>query len=394
MWRNVAMLRAAKLAANAKPFRYLCYPVIGFGFLLLDQPPPSSAAAVLGWCLLWPLAVDLGQRRASAKTILNVHLAEAALASGLFAWASLPPSLLFAVGIILVASNALQGGIRQALLAIFCTMAGLAAGDFASPAASVFAVPAAAAFSSLLVLAYCALLGHWAHRQALGMAGQRAQMRLMNARLQQYLPHTLADRLKAAEQPRLERRWLVVAFADLAGFTPLVERLAVEELTPVLDSYLKAVADVTQRCGGTLSKVLGDGAMLVFGEAGVEERPKLVADALNCCRLLDIELTQLADRWRAQGLPEPVRLKIGVASGYCSLGDWGGGGRLEYTVIGQPVNLASRLEGQANAGEVLVCERTGLLAEVPLSAVMERPVKGLGPVRFQRVESSADGDPK
>ena len=239
MWRNVAMLRAAKLAANAKPFRYLCYPVIGCGFLLLDQPPPSSAAAVLGWCLLWPLAVDLGQRRASAKTILNVHLAEAAFASGLFAWASLPPSLLFAVGIILVASNALQGGIRQALLAILCTMAGLAAGDFASPAASVFAVPAAAAFSSLLVLAYCALLGHWAHRQALGMAGQRAQMRVMNARLQQYLPHTLADRLKAAEQPRLERRWLVVAFADLAGFTPLVERLAVEELTPVLDSYLK-----------------------------------------------------------------------------------------------------------------------------------------------------------
>ena len=225
------------------------------------------------------------------------------------------------------------------------------------------------------------------------MAGQRAQMRVMNARLQQYLPHTLADRLKAAEQPRLERRWLVVAFADLAGFTPLVERLAVEELTPVLDSYLKAVADVTQRCGGTLSKVLGDGAMLVFGEAGAEERPRLVADALNCCRLLDIELTQLADRWRAQGLPEPVRLKMGVASGYCSLGDWGGGGRLEYTVIGQPVNLASRLEGQANAGEVLVCERTGLLAEVPLSALMERPVKGLGPVRFQRVKPFAGRDP-
>ena len=388
------MLRAAKLAANAKPFRYVCYPVIGLGFLLLDQPQASSAAAVLSWCLLWPLAVDFGQRKASAKAILNVHLAEAALASGLFAWAGLPPSLLFAVGIILVASNALQGGIRQALLAALGTMAGLAAGDFTSPAAGVplFAVPAVAAFSGLLVLAYCALLGHWAHRQAVGMAGQRAQMRVMNARLRQYLPHTLADRLQAAGQPRLERRWLVVAFADLAGFTALVERLAVEELTAVLDSYLKTVADVTMRCGGTLSKVLGDGAMLVFGEAGSEdeERPKLVADALKCCRLLDIELTQLANRWRAQGLPEAVRLKIGVASGYCSLGDWGGGGRLEYTVIGHPVNLASRLEGQANAGDVLVCERTGLLAEARLSPLVERPVKGLGPVRFQRIESFTD----
>ena len=77
-------------------------------------------------------------------------------------------------------------------------------------------------------------------------------------------------------------------------------------------------------------------------------------------------------------MPEPVRLKIGVASGYCSLGDWGGGGRLEYTVIGHPVNLASRLEGQAGAGEVLVCERTGLLADVPLTPVMERPGEGSG----------------
>ncbi len=384
------MLRAAKLAANARPFRYLCYPVIGMGYLLLDQPPLSSAGTVLGWCLLWPLAVDVAQRQASAKTILNVHLAEAACTSGLFAWASLPPSLLFAVGIILVASNALQGGIRQALLAILCTMVGLAAGDLAAPAPSVFAVPAAAAFSSLLVLAYCALLGHWAHRQALGMAAQRAQMRVMNARLKQYLPHTLADRLSETGQPRLERRWLVVAFADLAGFTPLVERLAAEELTPVLDSYLKTVADVTSRCDGTLSKVLGDGVMLVFGEAGAEERPKLVADALKCSRLLDVELTQLAGRWRAQGMPESVRLKIGIASGYCSLGDWGGGGRLEYTVIGHPVNLASRLEGQASAGEVLVCERTGLLADVPLTPVIERSVKGLGPVRFQRVETLAD----
>ena len=110
------MLRATKLAANARPFRYLCYPVIGLGFLLLDQPSALTGAVVLAGCGLWPLAVDFGQRRASAKTILNVHLAEAALASVLFAWASLPSSLLFAVGIILVASNALQGGIRQALL--------------------------------------------------------------------------------------------------------------------------------------------------------------------------------------------------------------------------------------------------------------------------------------
>ena len=64
------MLKAAKLAANARPFRYVCYPVIAGGFLLLDRPGFWPAAAVLLWCLLWPLGVDLGQRRASAATIL------------------------------------------------------------------------------------------------------------------------------------------------------------------------------------------------------------------------------------------------------------------------------------------------------------------------------------
>ncbi len=381
------MLQAAKLAANARPFRYLCYPVIALGFLLFDEPDFQAAAAVLSWCLLWPACVDFLQRKASAKTILRVHLLEASLACFTFAWAGVNAGLVLAVVIIIVASNALQGGIQQALQAGVGTAVGVVAGGFASPIKGVLNLPPAAVFCGLLVLVYCALLGHRAYAQALALSSKRAQVRAMNARLKQYLPHTLAERLLEPNKPRLERRWLVVAFVDLAGFTPLVEQLQAEELVSVLDSYLGAVASITERCGGTLSKVLGDGAMLVFGEAGPVNRRRFVADALLCCRLLATELEALAERWRSEGTPAPVRLKAGMASGFCSLGDWGGGGRLEYTVIGQPVNLASRLENLAGADEVLICERTGLLAEAELSPVQERPVKGLGPVRFQRVES-------
>ena len=381
------MLQAAKLAANARPFRYLCYPAIALGFLVFDGPALQPAAAVLSWCLLWPLCVDLLQRKASARTILRVHLLEALLACFTFAWAGVNAGLAFAVVIIIVASNALQGGIVQALQATAGTAAGAVAGGLASPTADILNLPPSAAFSALLVLAYCALLGHKAHAQALALSSKRAQVRAMNARLQQYLPHTLAERLLEPNKPRLERRWLVVAFVDLAGFTSLVEELQAEELVSVLDSYLGAVAGVTKRCGGTLSKVLGDGAMLVFGESGPVNRRQFVADALQCCRLLDAELKELAKQWRAEGTPAPVHLKAGMASGYCSLGDWGGEGRLEYTVIGHPVNLASRLENLAGADEVLVCERTGLLADVVLSPVQERPVKGLGPVRYRKAQS-------
>ena len=380
------MLQAAKLAANARPFRYLCYPAIALGFLLFDGPDFQPAAAVLSWCLLWPLCVDFLQRKASAKAILRVHLLEALLACGIFAWAGVNAELVFAVVIVIVASNALQGGIRQALRAVAGTAVGVVVGSLASSMHSVTSLSGAAAFSGCLVLVYCALLGHKAHAQALALSSKRAQVRVMNARLQQYLPHTLAERLLEPNKPRLERRWLVVAFVDLAGFTSLVEQLQAEELVSVLDSYLGAVASITERCGGTLSKVLGDGAMLVFGESGPVNRRRFVADALLCCRLLRTELADLAERWRAEGTPAPVRLKVGMASGFCSLGDWGGGGRLEYTVIGHPVNLASRLESLSGADEVLVCERTGLLAEVALSPVQERAVKGLGPVRFQRIE--------
>ena len=380
------MLQAAKLAANARPFRYLCYPAIALGFLLFDRPDFQPAAAVLSWCLLWPLCVDFLQRKASAKAILRVHLLEALLACGIFAWAGVNAELVFAVVIVIVASNALQGGIRQALRAVAGTAVGVVVGSLASSMHSVTSLSGAAAFSGCLVLVYCALLGHKAHAQALALSSKRAQVRVMNARLQQYLPHTLAERLLEPNKPRLERRWLVVAFVDLAGFTSLVEQLQAEELVSVLDSYLGAVASITERCGGTLSKVLGDGAMLVFGESGPVNRRRFVADALLCCRLLRTELADLAERWRAEGTPAPVRLKVGMASGFCSLGDWGGGGRLEYTVIGHPVNLASRLESLSGADEVLVCERTGLLAEVTLSPVQERAVKGLGPVRFQRIE--------
>ena len=80
---------------------------------------------------------------------------------------------------------------------------------------------------------------------------------------------------------------------------------------------------------------------------------------LGCCAELSGALGQLTDDWLSRGLPGSARVKTGVASGYCSLGDWGGGGRLEYTVIGHPVNLASRLQGLAGTGELLLCERTG-----------------------------------
>ena len=380
--------RPHRLAANARPFRYGFYPLLALGFLALQQPALEQAAPVFLWCLLWPALADWILKGGDARRSLRLHLAEALLTCFLLAWAGFQQALLGAICILLTMSNALQGGLWQALKAALAAGLGTAFGLSISPVAAALPSPSSA-FAGLLLLAYCTLVGHVAFARVLATQGERAEIRAQNARLQQYLPHTLAERLRVPDRARLERRWLVVAFADLAGFTRLVERLPVEELATMLDDYLKCVARVTQRFGGAVSKLLGDGALLVFGEVGTPDRRRLVADALACALELDEQLAKLTDHWRGLGLPESTRLKTGVASGYCSLGDWGGAGRLEYTVIGQPVNLASRLQDLAAAGEILLCERTALLADIPLSSARERRVKGLGEVRFRKVAAAA-----
>ena len=371
-----------RLAANARPFRYGFYPAVALGFLLFEKPALWQAVAVAVWCGLWPLLADRLSRSGDARRHLLLHLLEVALAGFLFAAAGIPLALLWAVAVILIMSNALQGGPWQALKAVGCAAPAVAGGLAASPPD---ALPGATSmFAGLLLLAYCTLVAHVAYVRLLATHGKRAEARALNARLQQYLPHTLAARLGVAHRPRLERRWLVVVFADLAGFTRLVESLQMEELATMVDAYLECIARVTRRSGGAVSKVVGDGALLVFGEEGTRSHLELVADALACCERLTGKLDELTADWRSRGLPGAASVKIGMASGYCSLGDWGGGGRLEYTVIGHPVNLASRLQDLAAAGEVLLCERTALLARVPLGPVLHGHLKGLGEMPYHK----------
>ena len=297
-------------------------------------------------------------------------------------------ALLAAVCIVLIVSNALQGGLRQAWKCIACSVPGLAGGFLVAPPAEL--PDSASLFAGLMLLSYCVLIAHVAFARVLTTHGSRAEARALNARLQQYLPHTLAGRVGVAERPRLERRWLVIVFTDLTGFTAMVERLQMEEVATMLDGYLRCIATVTRRWSGSVSKVVGDGVLLVFGEEGGRSHRQLVSDSLGCCAELSGALGQLTDDWLSRGLPGSARVKTGVASGYCSLGDWGGGGRLEYTVIGHPVNLASRLQGLAGTGELLLCERTALLADAPLSPAMRRKVKGLGEVTFRKAELPKD----
>jgi adenylate cyclase len=162
------------------------------------------------------------------------------------------------------------------------------------------------------------------------------------------------------KEVRLEtqRKKLVVFFSDIVGFTAMSEQMEAESLTDVLNTYLTEMSKVALSHGGTIDKFIGDSIMIFFGD------PKsngIKSDALACLAMaIDMrrQMQVLRKQWNAQGIKIPLQIRMGINTGYCTVGNFGTENRMDYTIIGQEVNLASRLESNSEAGEILISYET------------------------------------
>ena len=139
-----------------------------------------------------------------------------------------------------------------------------------------------------------------------------------------------------------DKKNLSVMFSDIRGFTSIAEKLTPEELVHLLNEYLTAMTDVVFKYDGLLDKYIGDAIMAVFG-APLEQPDH----ALRACRTaVDMmsELRRLREKWAAEGRPD-VNIGVGINTGDMVVGNMGSQMRFDYTVMGDSVNLASRLEG-------------------------------------------------
>lgn len=181
---------------------------------------------------------------------------------------------------------------------------------------------------------------------------------LANRKISGYLAADLVDQIM--RDPELEltlggsRIDAAVVFTDIVGFTRRCEKLTPEEVVAELNLYFAHVDQVIERYGGIIDKRIGDGIMVVFvgrqGEEGlIELRRRAVACAVGILRTLPGCNQQLEDRGS-----EPLQIRVGLAAGPLVQGNMGSPLKLEYTVIGDVVNLASRLEGQARPGHLLM----------------------------------------
>ena len=188
------------------------------------------------------------------------------------------------------------------------------------------------------------------------------------------------------------RKKLTVFFSDLCGFTNFVESMESEDVTSLLNLYLETMTTIALDYGATIDKYIGDGIMLFFGDP---ETKGLKEDATSCVKMaLDMlkELDDLSDKWVDYGMKEPLQMRIGIDTGFATVGNFGSESRLDYTAIGSAVNRASRLETAADHGSIFISEDTYNLVRESIDAIELEPIhlKGIGEFKARKVVGTID----
>ena len=183
----------------------------------------------------------------------------------------------------------------------------------------------------------------------------------LSSKLAKYLAPQVYDSIFTGQQDVKivsKRKKLTVCFSDLVGFTEITDKMESEDLTQLLNHYLSEMSKIALQYGATIDKYVGDAIVMFFGDPttlGVKE------DALACVQMaiaMQQRIGELAQEWSNSGIETPLRCRIGIHTGYCTVGNFGSEDRMDYTMVGGTVNLASRLEHEAPPGGMLISFET------------------------------------
>ena len=215
--------------------------------------------------------------------------------------------------------------------------------------------------------------------------------------IRKYVPAQLYDAIAGGKSEvstkNQRRKKLTIFFSDITHFTSTTDVLEPEIMSELLNDYLNHMAIIAMKHGGTVDKFIGDAVMVFFGD------PEFINDQEHARRslLMAIEMQMkirgLSKLWTDRGAPEGLRVRMGINSGYCTVGNFGSETRMDYTIIGGQVNIASRLESVAAPGSIVISGATKALVEnfFETESMGEVDVKGIHhPIQIYRVVLPAE----
>lgn len=274
--------------------------------------------------------------------------------------------------LVMVHANAVtSGGVRPWLMNILFTFvgAGLGALVFGHSWLPPEETPMAVTLLALVGMGiYVGAASFYSHQQTKVLqlaqqkvANQQKQAMELSRKLAKYLPPQIWGQLFSGKRDaKLEtrRKRLTIFFSDIKGFSNISEELPLTTLTDMLNTYLSEMTRIALRHGGTIDKFIGDAVMVFFGDPKSEGSKQ---DAYNCVAMA-IEMQQqmklLRQKWRREGITQKLEIRIGINTGVVTVGNFGAESRMDYTILGTDVNLASRLESAARPGHILLSEGT------------------------------------
>ena len=323
--------------------------------------------------LAYVLSRPFRRRRLHATRQFLIHL-DAVLCGVFLGYIHLPIELVVLFLIMVNTSFIIVGSITAWVFCLISLTAGATAGVFLFGHEQTGPVPVTLFITAAVGVGFhLAFMAFNSNRQARDLIrlkekfqSQVERFQKLSQQVSKYVaPQIWESIFSGHRQVKLEtqRKKLVVFFSDIVGFSSLSDQMEAEAFTDFLNQYLTEMSRIALRYGGTIDKYIGDGIMIFFGDPVTKGTKR---DALACVSMaieMRRHMLKLNQQWGDLGMAAPLQIRMGINTGYCTVGNFGTESRMDYTIVGKEVNLASRLESQAEPGEILISHETYALVK-------------------------------
>jgi class 3 adenylate cyclase/NAD(P)-dependent dehydrogenase (short-subunit alcohol dehydrogenase family) len=215
------------------------------------------------------------------------------------------------------------------------------------------------------------------------LAAQKQYMQNVSTKLSRYLPQQVYRSIFSGDfdaEIQTQRKHLTIFFSDIRDFTRKTERLEPEAMSSILNSYFSAMTEIAKDHGATVDKFVGDAMVAFFGDPETLGNGDDAKQCLTMAIAMQRKMAGLQPEFSRMGLQDGLEIRIGINSGYCTVGNFGSYDRMDYTILGTPVNIAARLQEICRPNGITVSRSTQALATdaFEFDALGAVSLKGIG----------------